>query len=90
MPDAPASPARRRYRCRDGYLAVDCRTEAQWRGLARAVGRPELAYPGSWQTVQRLAPRGALGRLLESLLREDDAAGWQRRFQTAGVPTARK
>jgi crotonobetainyl-CoA:carnitine CoA-transferase CaiB-like acyl-CoA transferase len=91
MADAPpASPARRRYRCRNGYLTLDCRTEQHWRALARALGRPELAYPGSWQTVQGLAPRGALGRLLESLLSQDDAAIWQRRFQAAGVPFGQK
>ena len=86
MPQSSASPAQRRYRCRDGYLRLECATEEQWRALARALGRPELAYPGSWQIVAGLPPRGALGRLLETLLLAESVAGWQRRFQTAGIP----
>jgi crotonobetainyl-CoA:carnitine CoA-transferase CaiB-like acyl-CoA transferase len=31
------------YACRDGWFAIICMTEEHWRGLARAMGRPELA-----------------------------------------------
>ena len=31
------------YRCRDGWFAIICINEEHWRGLTRAMGRPELA-----------------------------------------------
>ncbi|GBD14168.1 hypothetical protein HRbin25_00036 [bacterium HR25] len=86
---ARASPARRRYRCRDGYLRLLLEDEEQWRRLARALGRPELAYPGSWQAVSSAPPRGRLGRLLESIFARDDVAVWLRRLQGRGVPCQR-
>lgn len=86
MPQSPASPAHRRYRCRDGDLQLQCQTEEQWRALARALGRPELAYPGSWEVVAGLPLDGRLAQLLETLLAEETVANWQRRFKTAGVP----
>ena len=36
---AAAGFGRGNYRCRDGYLRLECATEEQWRALARALGR---------------------------------------------------
>ena len=83
----PASPANRRYRCGDGRLiAVACADEGQWKALAKVLGRPELAYPGSWQAAITAAPRGRLGRLLERHFAEDPAAVWLKRLEAHGVP----
>jgi len=58
----------------------------QWRALAKCVGRPELAYAGSWDAAREAAPRGALGRVLESLFAEDAAEVWMKRLEAHCVP----
>ena len=85
-----ASPAARRYRCRDGRLALACESEAHWQALAKCLGRPELAYPGSWEAARVAAPRGRLGRLLEGLFAIDPVEVWLERLRSHGVPCARK
>ncbi|MCH8346062.1 MAG: CoA transferase [Chloroflexi bacterium] len=81
-----ASPARRRYRCRDGRLSLACEDEAQWLALAKCLGRPELAYRGSWDAARGAAPRGRLGRLLEGIFAADPVELWLERLQSHGVP----
>ena len=83
----PASPARRRYRCRDGRLSLACENEAQWRALAKCVGRPELAYRGSWEAALAAAPRGGLGRLLEAIFAADPVELWLERLSAHSVPS---
>ncbi len=83
---ASASPARRRYRCTDGHLRVLCETEEQWRALVKCLGRPEFGYTGAWAIITATAPRGPLGRVLESIFFEDSVANWLRRLQSRGVP----
>ncbi len=85
----PASPARRRYRCRDGRLSLACENETQWRALARCLGRPELAYPGSWEAALAAPPRGRLGRLLEGIFIADPVGVWLERLSAHGVPAER-
>jgi formyl-CoA transferase len=82
----PASPARRRYRCRDGRLSLACENEAQWRALAKCLGRPELAYRGFWEAALAAAPRGGLGRLLEAIFAADPVELWLERLRAHGVP----
>ena len=67
-------------------LAVDCRSEAHWRAVAKCVGRPELAYAGDWAAASTAPYKGRLGHVLESLFREDAAETWLRRFEAHGVP----
>ncbi len=81
-----ASPARRRYRCRDGRLSLACENETQWRALARCLGRPELAYAGSWDAALASPPRGRLGRLLEGIFAADPVDVWLKRLSVHGVP----
>jgi crotonobetainyl-CoA:carnitine CoA-transferase CaiB-like acyl-CoA transferase len=82
-----ASPGRRLYRCKGGgLLGVDCRTEEHWWGLAKCVGRPELAYAGDWAAASEAPVRGRLGRLLEEIFREDPAEVWVARLEAHGVP----
>ena len=84
MPNA--SPARRRYRCRDGQLTLACENEAQWRALAKCLGRPELAYTGAWDAARSSAPRGRLGRLLEGIFAADPVGVWLERLRAHDVP----
>jgi crotonobetainyl-CoA:carnitine CoA-transferase CaiB-like acyl-CoA transferase len=81
-----ASPARRRYRCAEGSVALALDSEEQWHALARCLGRPELAYPGAWTAVRSAPPRGRLGRLLEGIFAADPAGLWLRRLNACGVP----
>jgi len=71
------------------YVSIACEDEAQWRALARCVGRPELAYAGDWEAARTAVPRGRLGRLLESLFAEDASEVWVRRLEGNGVPCGR-
>ena len=64
-------------------------SEEQWRALAKCLGRPELAYPGSWEAARSSAPRGRLGRLLEGIFAADPAEVWLQRLDTHGVPCER-
>ncbi len=89
MTQKTASPARRHYRCRDGRLSLACENEAQWRALAKCVGRPELAYRGSWDAARAAAPRGGLGRLLEAIFAADPVDLWLERLSAHGVPCDR-
>ncbi len=82
----PASPTRRRYRCRDGRLSLACQNEAHWRALAKCVGRPELAYRGAWEAALAAPPRGRLGRLLEGLFAADPEDLWLERLRAHGEP----
>ena len=84
-----ASPARRRYRCSEGRLALACENEAQWKALAKCLGRPELAYPGSWEAARAAVPRGRLGQLLERLFAADPVEVWLLRLQSHEVPCTR-
>jgi crotonobetainyl-CoA:carnitine CoA-transferase CaiB-like acyl-CoA transferase len=67
-------------------LAVACESETHWQALAKCVGRPELAYAGDWAAASTAPYNGRLGRVLESLFREDAAEVWLRRLQSHGVP----
>src|SRR3989304_10296763 len=86
--DSASSPARRRYRCADGAIAITCESAAHWRALAKCVGRPELAYAGDWDAARTAPPRGRLGRLLEEIFREDTADIWLKRLGAGGVPVS--
>ncbi len=82
----PASPVRRRYRCPDGYIRLDLTSAEQWQALAKCLGRPELAYPGSWEVAASAPPRGRLGRLLEAIFAREPTEIWVRRLRSHGVP----
>ncbi len=81
-----SSPARRRYRGSDGYIVIAVDDEEQWQALCKCLGRPELAYPGSWEAARAAPPRGRLGRLLERLFANDPAGVWLERLRSRGVP----
>lgn len=83
---ANQSPANRSYRCSPGEIAIDVQTEEQWHELAVCLGRPELAYKGSWEVVRATAPDGPTARVLEEMFSEDTAESWKMRLDAHDVP----
>lgn len=81
-----ASAAFRAYRCRDGWLQLACMTEQHWQSLAKTVGRPELAYPHTWEIAAATPADGPLARILEPIFLADTAVIWLERLQQKEVP----
>ena len=53
------------YPARDGWLALCCGTDAMWRGVARTIGRPELADDADWSRMSwRIAARDDVDALV--------------------------
>ncbi|HEY5625369.1 MAG TPA: CoA transferase [Dehalococcoidia bacterium] len=79
-------PGRRRYACADGAIEIAVEGTDQWHALAVCLGRPELAYEGSWEAARRAPADGPLAAVIASMLAEDTAQSWRRRLTTRGVP----
>lgn len=58
----------------------------QWHALAVCLGRPELAYEGSWQAARESPADGPLAAVVASMFAEDTAERWQARLEAHGVP----
>jgi crotonobetainyl-CoA:carnitine CoA-transferase CaiB-like acyl-CoA transferase len=58
----------------------------QWHALAVCIGRPELAYEGSWEAVWTAAGDGPTARVLEEMFAEDTADVWRSRLEAHAVP----
>ncbi len=82
------SAAYRCYRCQDGWVFVACTQEAHWRALAKAIGRPELAYPNAWPAAAMTAPRGGVANVIAKEMLATDVASAVRRLSARGVPCA--
>lgn len=71
----------------DGLLMVAVGTDAQFRGLCEAVGRPELASDPRFSTnPARVRHREALVGLLEAEFRRRPRAEWLERLSAREVP----
>ena len=79
-------PGARRYDCSEGQIEIAAENAEQWHALAVCLGRPELAYEGSWQVAQGSPPDGPLAAVLASMFAEDTAERWQARLEAHGVP----
>jgi crotonobetainyl-CoA:carnitine CoA-transferase CaiB-like acyl-CoA transferase len=82
------SAARRAYKCADGWLLLTCSDEAHWEALAKAIGRPELAYPNAWPAAANADPGGGVGELIASALAPEPVDVWMERLAGRGVPCA--
>jgi crotonobetainyl-CoA:carnitine CoA-transferase CaiB-like acyl-CoA transferase len=82
----PASPARRAYHCSGGEIEIDVQTAEQWRSLAVCLGRPELAYEGSWDAVKEAPTDGPVAHVVAEMFAEDSATTWKKRLDGRGVP----
>jgi crotonobetainyl-CoA:carnitine CoA-transferase CaiB-like acyl-CoA transferase len=77
------------YPASDGWLAVLCISERHWRGLATALGRPELIDDPRFRTEKdRVANIDAVDDEMSSCTRTRTRAELVRDLQAAGVPCA--
>ena len=77
-------------RCSDEVIAVACGNDAQFRRLADAIGRPELAADPRFATnPARVGHRDQLVIELERSLSTASAASWEQRLSAVGVPAGR-
>lgn len=74
------------YRTADGWIAITLVNEAQYRGICRAVERPDLADDPRFDTVAgRKENLGELRRLLDDVLATRTTAEWVERFEQEGA-----
>lgn len=74
-------------RCADGWVAVACGNDRQFRAFADELGVPALATDPRFLTnSDRVTHRDELVPLLEEMLRSDTAASWETRLGSRSVP----
>jgi crotonobetainyl-CoA:carnitine CoA-transferase CaiB-like acyl-CoA transferase len=75
------------FTCRDGHLVVAAGNDNLFRGLCRALEKPELASDPRFNTnPNRVRNRDALIAILEDIFMRDDVAAWNERLQAEAVP----
>jgi len=79
-------PGRRRYACSDGAIEVAAESAEQWQALVACLGRPELAYEGSWEAAREAPADGPLASVVASMFAEDTAERWRARLEAHDVP----
>ena len=77
-------------RCADGLIAVAVGNDGQFRALARAIDREELAADSRFASNHaRVEHRDELVTALEEVLVHGTVAQWEARLRLAGVPSGR-
>jgi formyl-CoA transferase len=77
------------YETSDGWLAIICISERHWRGVATALGRPELVGdPRFRERAERVANIDAVDDEVSACTRTRTRADLVRDLQAAGVPCA--
>jgi crotonobetainyl-CoA:carnitine CoA-transferase CaiB-like acyl-CoA transferase len=77
------------FAARDGWIVVGVGTDAMWRRLCAALGRPGLGRDSRFLTnAGRVAERAALDELLASVFRRRTVAHWERALRRSRVPGA--
>jgi crotonobetainyl-CoA:carnitine CoA-transferase CaiB-like acyl-CoA transferase len=77
------------YETSDGWLAIICISERHWRGVATALGRPELIDdPRFRERADRVANIDAVDEEVSACTRTRTRADLVRDLQAAGVPCA--
>lgn len=85
--DHPTSMPTSAYPTQDGYLNIGAGNDKQWRAVAQAIGRPELArHPDFLTGPDRSRNREALNRILSEAFAEATTDEWIRRLTQADVP----
>lgn len=78
------------FRAADGYFALTCRNERDWKILVGALDDPSDVVHGDFATAtRRLANREQLRGLLERQFATKAALGWVLQLARAGVPAVR-
>jgi len=77
-------------RCKDGYLAVCCGNDTQFRRLAAVLEIPYLAEDSRFVTnAARVAHRAELVAAMEEMLRRDTTDVWVARLTDVEVPAGK-
>jgi crotonobetainyl-CoA:carnitine CoA-transferase CaiB-like acyl-CoA transferase len=87
--DSPHAAPQGCYPCRgeDRWCAIAVETEGQWRSLARALGRPELAEEPRFQGFERRRQHAEeLNALIQTWTRDKECFDAMAALQKAGVP----
>ncbi|MER9741284.1 MULTISPECIES: CoA transferase [unclassified Mesorhizobium] len=78
------------FRTGDGLLNIAANKQEQFVTLCRLIGQPELADdPRFAERETRKQNRAVLKVLIETALASASAAGWEEKFNRAGVPAGR-
>jgi crotonobetainyl-CoA:carnitine CoA-transferase CaiB-like acyl-CoA transferase len=78
---------RRPFATQDGYICLMATSDAQWRGLFAACGRPELASDPRFSTLAERSKRfPELYGLIGEEMAKRTTAEWQARLDAADVP----
>lgn len=98
MQFAPASPRKGGagtvpygpFRCADGQWLALAASSNFWLAFCDAIDRPELASDARFRTLaDRQQNQAALDALLETVMLEKPAAGWEQLFIAARIPMGR-
>jgi len=77
------------FAARDGWIVVGVGTDAMWRRLCAALGRPALGRDPRFLTnAGRVRARAALDEVLAGLFRRRTVAHWERALRRERVPGA--
>ena len=79
-------PGARRYACSTGEIEIAVQDGEQWHALAVCLGRPELAYEGSWEAAGESPADGGIAGVVAGMFAEDTAESWRARLEAHGVP----
>jgi CoA:oxalate CoA-transferase len=72
---------------RDGYIAIGCNTQAEWRGLCRGLGAPELIEDQRFtDNAARVEHREALMDLLDRAFAQRTTGEWLAVLEPLWVP----
>ena len=85
---ASASAPNQCFLTKDGrYIAVACEKQAQWQGLAVAIGQTELTTDPRFLTnVDRVEHREALAEIVAAAIATKPSRWWVVQFEREGVP----
>jgi crotonobetainyl-CoA:carnitine CoA-transferase CaiB-like acyl-CoA transferase len=77
------------YETTDGHISVAVQSDKEWRGLTRALDRPEWLEDARFKTAAlRHQNIDARLELTQKVLRTDTSAAWLERLEAADVPCA--
>ncbi len=78
------------FRAKDGYFIVACLTNAFWKRLAVAIGRPELLTHPHFETNKaRVEHRSEVVETLEAIFVTREVDHWIRLIEENDIPTCR-
>jgi crotonobetainyl-CoA:carnitine CoA-transferase CaiB-like acyl-CoA transferase len=75
------------FKVKDGYLNIAAVTDAMFKELCSAIGRPELASKSEFFTnAKRVKNRKILTKEIEGALSDGTRLEWEKKLLNAGVP----